>query len=480
MANEHIFNNSIIVTGSISSSVGFFGDGTGLTGITAVAEWDGSRNGDASITGSLIISGSGVNVDFTNTTGVSGSFSGSFSGDGSGLTGISTTLPAGVVSGSAQISYTGITDVPANIISSSAQFTTITSPFTGSFTGSFTGDGSNLTNLPTVCGLVSGSAQISYTGITDVPAGIVSSSAQFTSLTSPFTGSFTGSFIGDGSGLTGITATAVGGIFQTGSATGAIKTNDTSYTSIASGLYSFAGGGQRVTASADYATALGGFETQATATYATVIGGGGNEASNLAAIVAGGITNAATGSYSSVLGGNDNCAKGDNSTVVGGLLNIASGSYSAVIGGRFNTSKGIGTAILASSGSTTLSSYTVIAGGLGNSSTGEESFIGGGLCNTITKSAPISAIIGGSNNNVAHSGAVILGGSNLTTSRDYEAIATTLTVSGSGTNLADAKLAGIMTLANRTATPTSAPVGALMTSGSNLYFYGASGWVQIN
>ena len=89
MANEHVFNNSLIITGSVTSSVGFSGDGSGLTGITAVAEWDGSRNGDASITGSLIISGSGVNVDFTNTTGVSGSFSGSFSGDGSGLTGVS-------------------------------------------------------------------------------------------------------------------------------------------------------------------------------------------------------------------------------------------------------------------------------------------------------------------------------------------------------------------------------------------------------
>jgi hypothetical protein len=294
MANEHIFNNSITVTGSVSSSVGFYGDGSGLSGITAVAEWDGTRDGDASITGSLIVSGSGVNVDFINTTGVSGSFSGSFAGfhtgsfagDGTNLTGVTATLPAGVVSGSTQISYTGITDVPSGIVSSSAQFNNITSPFSGSFTGSYTGDGSGLTSLTLPSGVVSGSSQISYTGITDIPTNIVSSSAQFITLTSPFTGSFTGSYTGDGSGLTGVTATATGGIFQTGSNTGAIKTNDTSYTSIASGQYSFAGGGRHVTASADYATALGGFKPQATAAYATVIGGTGGRATETGATVA--------------------------------------------------------------------------------------------------------------------------------------------------------------------------------------------------
>lgn len=93
MANEHIINNNLIVTGSITSSVGFSGDGSGLTGITATAEWDGSRNGNANITGSFIVSGSNVVVNFQNTeevlaSRVSGSFSGSFAGNGSNLTGI--------------------------------------------------------------------------------------------------------------------------------------------------------------------------------------------------------------------------------------------------------------------------------------------------------------------------------------------------------------------------------------------------------
>lgn len=63
----------------------FFGNGSGLTNV----EWDGSRNGDAEVTGSFTVSGSSVIADFTNTSAVSGSiFSGSFVGNGAGLTGI--------------------------------------------------------------------------------------------------------------------------------------------------------------------------------------------------------------------------------------------------------------------------------------------------------------------------------------------------------------------------------------------------------
>jgi fibronectin-binding autotransporter adhesin len=177
-------------------------------------------------------------------------------------------LPSGLVSGSAQISYTGITDVPSGIISGSVQisdlgFATTSSVNqkldTGSFntysgdtlnlinqkldsssfnsytssndskvnslisqTGSYVteaesgsfmitgsvagdtltftkGDGSqfslqvNTGSLPS--GLVSGSSQISYTGITDVPNGIVSSSAQvsFTGITDVPSGLVSGS-----------------------------------------------------------------------------------------------------------------------------------------------------------------------------------------------------------------------------------------------------------------------------------------------
>lgn len=89
MANNHTFQNSLIITGSVTASAGFSGDGSGLTNITATAEWDGSRNGDANITGSFTVSGSAARVDFLSAEGgVSGSFSGSFHGDGSNLSNI--------------------------------------------------------------------------------------------------------------------------------------------------------------------------------------------------------------------------------------------------------------------------------------------------------------------------------------------------------------------------------------------------------
>ena len=73
-------------TGSFTGS--FNGDGSGITGITG--EWDGQYLGDASITGSLTISGSNTSVNFLDagngvTGSFSGSYSGSFQGDGSGI-----------------------------------------------------------------------------------------------------------------------------------------------------------------------------------------------------------------------------------------------------------------------------------------------------------------------------------------------------------------------------------------------------------
>jgi len=167
MANEHIFNNSLIITGSVTSSVGFSGDGSGLTGITATAEWDGTRNGDASITGSLIVSSSNATIDFVNTGGVSGSFSGSFQGNGLGLTNL-------------------------NLNGYQASGSTLS----GSFSGSFQGDGSNLTNLN----------PFPFFGNAIITGSIIASSSiiDFTDSIAISGSSFSGSFQGDGSGLTNL------------------------------------------------------------------------------------------------------------------------------------------------------------------------------------------------------------------------------------------------------------------------------------
>ncbi len=66
----------------------------------------------------------------------------------------------GVVSGSSQVSYVGLSNIPSGIISSSAQ----------------------IDALFDIDGLVSGSSQISYVDLSNIPAGIISSSAQIDAL----------------------------------------------------------------------------------------------------------------------------------------------------------------------------------------------------------------------------------------------------------------------------------------------------------
>jgi hypothetical protein len=115
---------------------------------------------NADITGSLLVNGTGYNT---------GSFSGSFSGAVAGTTATASYVeynsvankPA-LVSGSSQITYSGLTGVPSGIVSGSAQVTY-----------------SGLTGVPS--GIVSGSSQVTYSGLTGTPSGIVSGSAQIAS-----------------------------------------------------------------------------------------------------------------------------------------------------------------------------------------------------------------------------------------------------------------------------------------------------------
>ena len=107
----------------------------------------------------------------------------------------------GVISGSSQISFTGITNVPSGLVSGSSQVLGGTTIHSGSFFNGISvvsGSGqisfSGITDIPSLVsgssqitysglngipsGIVSGSSQISYGGITDIPSGIVSSSIQ--------------------------------------------------------------------------------------------------------------------------------------------------------------------------------------------------------------------------------------------------------------------------------------------------------------
>ena len=170
MANEHIFKSNVIITGSIEASSGFVGDGTGLTGITSTTVWDGNLNGSANITGSLTISSSTAVVDFTDTLAISGSnFSGSFAGLGSGLT---------------NLNINNVTATGVNL------------------TGTFSGNGSALTGLET----------FPYYGDAKITGSLVVSGSvvDFTDTLAISGSIFSGSFVGDGTGLSGLTASPAG------------------------------------------------------------------------------------------------------------------------------------------------------------------------------------------------------------------------------------------------------------------------------
>jgi hypothetical protein len=87
---------------------------------------------------------------------------------------ITSILPNGTVSASSQVSYTQLSSIPANIVSSSAQVATLLPNGTVS-------SSTQVKNLLPV-GTVSASSQVTYTGLSGIPSGIVSSSTQIPAL----------------------------------------------------------------------------------------------------------------------------------------------------------------------------------------------------------------------------------------------------------------------------------------------------------
>ena len=134
---------------------------------------------NADITGSLLVNGTQFNT---------GSFSGSFTGIVAGTTATASYVeynsvankPA-LVSGSSQVTYSGLTGIPSGIVSGSSQveYSGLTGVPSGIVSGSAQVTYSGLTGVPS--GIVSGSSQVTYSGLTGVPSGIVSGSAQIAS-----------------------------------------------------------------------------------------------------------------------------------------------------------------------------------------------------------------------------------------------------------------------------------------------------------
>ena len=159
---------------SISTSIGSLSSSVATTTLDLKNRVDSIEGITGSIS-SLNSFTSSINTTIKSKLDSDGVISGSSQIIYSGLTGI----PSGIVSGSSQISYTGITNIPSGIVSGSEQLT-------GSYDTRYVLSGSitqttwdNIANKPS--GLVSGSSQVVYSGLTGIPSDIVSGSSQLTS-----------------------------------------------------------------------------------------------------------------------------------------------------------------------------------------------------------------------------------------------------------------------------------------------------------
>jgi hypothetical protein len=153
------FDGTNLLADSITGSLNFASSSTqGLT-ISANAGTDTLTFGLAAIPNSSLAN-SAITIAGTSTS------------LGGSITAATILSGTGTVSGSSQISYSGITGVPAGIVSGSTQVAALLPA--GTVSGSSQVSFSGITGVP--AGLVSGSSQISYSGITGVPANIVSAS----------------------------------------------------------------------------------------------------------------------------------------------------------------------------------------------------------------------------------------------------------------------------------------------------------------
>jgi hypothetical protein len=95
---------------------------------------------------------------------------------------------------------------------------------------------------------------------------------------------------------------------------------------VASGGYSFLGGG---------------YDNKASASYSAVAGGQGNFATGNSSFIGGGIDNQANNISSVVAGGRLNVASGDYSAIGGGREHIANSAFSTVSGGAYGSTRGV-------------------------------------------------------------------------------------------------------------------------------------------
>ena len=246
-----------------------------------------------------------------------------------------------LVSGSSQISYTGITNIPNGIVSGSSQILVGSGVWSGS------------SQLPS--GVVSGSSQISYTGITNIPNGLISGSSQISNLGYTTTGSnqfngnqtITGSLIhgnagniaiGEQSHVEGESTQAIGN-FSHAEGLGTIAYGNYSHAegqdTIASGSHSHTEGNQTI-ALADHQHVQGKYNITSSVPAAFIVGNGTDAENRSNLIHAAGNEVQITGSLSvsgSLMISGSGSLNGSNivsSNTIQKIETISSASYAAL------------------------------------------------------------------------------------------------------------------------------------------------------
>lgn len=150
---------------------------------------------------------------------------------------------------------------------------------------------------------------------------------------------------------------------------------------IVSGEYDVLLGGEQNEASGGWSTMSGGYRNQATGDGAVVGGGKFNIASGAVSVIGGGYANYVSGQSSIVAGGHSNQAVGLYASIFGGYHNETSNQYATVAGGYYNTASGEYTAIIAGRTNKAIGNYSVVSGGYYNRAYGNYACIVAGNYN---------------------------------------------------------------------------------------------------
>ena len=319
-------------------------------------------------------------------------FSGSFVGDGTNLTGVTATLPAGVVSSSAQIlpiTTSSITDFPTEVSRSAAASGFGSSGGGGGVT--IANDANNRITTAVGDGSLNAEANLTFDGSTLVVTSEMKA---------------TGKIVIGGGTSTGTNSSIAGG--------DSTNTISADYGFIGSGVRNeiSQSGASGIVAGADNTIKAYGINAGA---FCNFIGSGqfnniaahGNSCSlNFNAIV-GGYSNAISSSNDNhrniIGGGHENLICNTNyGGILGGANNTITNLYSIIGGGHRNKAEG---------------NWSVVVGGHNNTGSASRSFIGGGARNCINSSAISSSILGGFDNTTNYCNTHLIG-SDLTADKE--------------------------------------------------------------